>query len=91
MVKGNLRSRTFRRVYVRTPAGRNVLHHRRRKNGKPQCKDCGKELSGVARGTPAQIHRLSKTQRRPQRPYGGVLCSSCTRNLIKEQSRKVSM
>lgn len=91
MVRGNLRSRTFRRIYVRTPGSKNVLHYRRRKNGKPQCKECGKELPGVARGIPAQIHRLSKTQRRPERPYGGVLCSSCTRNLIKEQTRNVSV
>ena len=90
MVKGNLRSRTFRRIHVRTPAGRNVVHYRRRKKAKPQCRQCGANLLGVARGTPAQIKKLSRSQRRPERPYGGVLCSSCTRDLIKQQTRMVS-
>ena len=47
------------------------------------CKcSCGKELKGIPREIPGKIAKLSKTQRRPSRPYGGVLCSQCMRKTI---------
>ena len=67
---------------MRVPGGTVELHHRRRKNAKPQCADCGVFLPGVARGTPAQVKALARSSRRPERPYGGVLCSKCTRRTI---------
>jgi len=88
MVRGNKRSRTFRRVYVKTPGGKTVLHYRKRKSAKPQCGACGKVLPGVARGRITDIKKMSKTERRPERPFGGALCSECMRMHLKAQARK---
>lgn len=86
MVAPRYRSRRMRRVHVKTPGGRLVLHHERRKPGKPQCSDCGEYLKGVAHGIESKVRKLSKTQRRPERPYGGVLCSKCLRKKMIEKA-----
>ena len=77
-----------RKVFVRTPGGETVLHRRRFNTSKPVCAECGVVLKGVARGNPADVTKLSKTQRRPERPYGGVLCSKCTRKKLIKEARK---
>ena len=46
-----------------------------------------KPLSGVPRERPAKMANMPKTLKRPERPYGGVLCSKCTRELLKERTR----
>ena len=91
MVAPRFRSRRFRRVNVRTPGGNTVLHHERRKPGKPQCAKCGEYLKGVIRGTISKVQKASKTQRRPERPYGGMFCSRCTRKLIVSKARAMVM
>ena len=82
------KSRTLARTQVRTPAARVVTHHRQRKPSAPVCANCGTKLKGVPRGTPNQIKALTKSQRRPERPYGGVLCSACTRAKMKQAARQ---
>ena len=91
MVAPRFRSRRFRRVHVRTPGGKVVLHHERRKPGKAQCGLCGEYLKGVPRGIMSFVGKLSKTQRRPERPYGGVLCSKCMRKTFVEKARKMAV
>ena len=87
MVAGRFRSRSFRRVFVKTPGGNVVLRHERRKPSKATCAECGMVLTGVPREIPARIKKLSKTQRRPERPYGGVLCSKCMRLLFIKKAK----
>ena len=87
MVAPRFRSRTFRRIHVRLPGGSTVLRHERRAPGKAQCGMCGEVLKGVARGLPYQIGKLAKTERRPERPYGGNLCSKCMRKVMVEKAR----
>ncbi len=82
------KSRSLRRVKITTPGGKRTIHYRKGKPSKAVCGSCGKELAGVPRERPFRIKRLSKTQRRPERPYGGVLCSACTRKTLKEKARK---
>lgn len=82
MVEGRRKARTFRRIYVKTPGGRVTLHYRRRKPKKAPCALCGKVLAGVPRELPYKMRRLQKTKKRPERPYGGVLCSKCQREVI---------
>ena len=91
MVAPKFRSRSLRRVYVKTPGGKTIIHYRRRKPGKPQCAECGDVLKGVARGITAEIKKLSKTEKRPERPYGGNLCSKCSRKLIIEKARGIEI
>jgi len=60
--------------------------YRKRKESKQQCGSCGAVLKGIPR---VKISKLSKTQRRPERPYGGVLCSKCTRKKMVEKALKL--
>ncbi len=88
MVTVRYRSRTFRRIYVKKPGGDNIIQYKRRKNAKPQCAMCEAFLPGVARGTKAEVHALPRSARRPERPYGGTLCSACTRRTIIAKVRQ---
>ncbi|MBI4145013.1 50S ribosomal protein L34e [Candidatus Woesearchaeota archaeon] len=83
MVAPRLRSRTFRRRLTRTPGSRHVMHYARRKPSAAQCGSCGAALSGVPRMRPTQLKQLAKSSRRPERPFGGVLCSRCSRARFK--------
>ncbi len=85
---GRLKSRKrLRMVFVRTPGGRTTTHFRKKKPSKAKCGNCGKQLAGVPRELPSKMKNLPKTKKRPERPYGGVLCSKCTRSLLKNQAR----
>ena len=79
----------MRRTKVTTPSGRSVIHYTPRKHARAQCGTCGVFLQAVVTGRPSQIHKLSKSERRPSRPYGGVLCSKCTRLTVKAKARAV--
>jgi len=76
------RSRSLKRVQVRTPSGRVVTHYKYEAQGKHTCAICGIVLHGKPRGKPFQIAKLSKSERRPERPFGGMLCSRDTRIII---------
>lgn len=85
---GRFKSRKgLRMLFVRTPGGRTVVHFKRKKPSKAKCSNCSKILHGVPRELPFKMENLSKTKKRPERPYGGVLCSCCTRLLLREQAR----
>jgi len=86
MVSGKLKSRTLRRVKIRTPNGTKTVY-KHRKPSKPICGKCGVNLKGVPRARKSEIVNMPKTAKRPERPYGGVLCSKCTRALLKEKIR----
>jgi large subunit ribosomal protein L34e len=88
MVEGKKRSRTFRRVYVRTPGGRNVIHYKIRKKSRQHCSSCGTVLHGMKAAAPREMHSMPKTHKRPERPYGGVLCSQCMRRNIINKARQ---
>jgi large subunit ribosomal protein L34e len=82
MPRNSRRSRTLRRIHVKL-ASRTKLVYAKRAPSKPHCGTCGAVLHGVARGRVYQIAKLSKTEKRPDRPYGGNLCSKCMRLKIK--------
>ena len=82
MPEGKRKSRSQRRVYVRTPSSKSVLHYRARKPSKAVCGTCGAVLKGVPRETPAKLSKIPKSGRSPERPFGGKLCSACSRKII---------
>ncbi len=86
MVAPNRRTRTYRRIYAKTPGGHVVLHYGRRKPGKAQCASCEKFLAGVPHGLPYKVRRLPKTARRPERPFGGNLCGACMRSMMVDRA-----
>ncbi|MCH8003462.1 MAG: 50S ribosomal protein L34e [Nanoarchaeota archaeon] len=81
------RSRSLRRLQIKVPGGRTILHYKERKPGKAKCGSCGSLLKGVPRERNLKMHKLPKTKKRSTRPYGGNLCSKCTRSLIVEKVR----
>jgi large subunit ribosomal protein L34e len=88
MPAGKHKSGRYRKVYVKTPGSKTNVHFRERKPSKAICGNCKKQLAGVPRERPAKFNKLPKTAKRPERPYGGTLCSKCTRKLIKNKVRQ---
>lgn len=91
MAAPKIRSRSFRRISVRTPGGKQVIHYERRKPSAAKCGKCGGVLKGVARGIAADVKRVPKSERRPERPYGGSLCSRCMRSVFAMRARTMVM
>jgi large subunit ribosomal protein L34e len=88
MTRPSRRSRTFRRVHVKTPGARSKLDYRKRKPGKAVCAVCYAPLHGVPRERPYKLRKLSKSGKRPQRTFGGVMCSKCSRRELIRKARK---
>ena len=88
MVERRLRSRSFRRVKRKLPGGRVTTHYKKRNPKNASCSGCGDVLKGMPRLTPLRMKNLAKTKKRPQRPYGGVLCSKCSRKKILDSINK---
>ena len=87
MVAPRHRSHSLRRVFKRTPGGKTVIHYVRRKPKQARCAICGRPLAGVPRENPSKLRNMSKSSKRPERPYGGVLCNSCMRRVLIEEAR----
>ncbi len=81
------RARTWRRIKKRTPGASLTLHYEKRKAGKAKCAICATELHGVPALRPYQMGKLAKTEKRPERPYGGVICPNCLARGIREAVR----
>lgn len=82
------RSRTLRRVFRKTPGSKTVLSFRARKHSKAKCNVCGAVLNAVPREISSKMKNMPKTKKRPERPYGGVLCSRCMRSKIVSKVRR---
>ena len=87
MPRGSEKSGRFRKIFVKVPGGETKVHLRERKPKKAHCAVCGKQLAGVVRERPAVMANLPKTAKRPERPFGGVLCSSCMRLQLQQKVR----
>ena len=88
MTKPAHRSRSMRRVFRKLPGGRTTLHYRKRKPSEPKCGSCGTTLIGIPNERDYKMQGMSKGKNRVSRPFGGMFCSKCTRNLIKKEVRK---
>lgn len=87
MPEGKYKSRSYRRVFKKTPGGRNVVHYTRRKPAKARCPVTGDVLKGVPRERPVKMRNMAKTKKRPERPFGGVLSSKASRAVLKQKAR----
>ena len=85
MVRRSLRSRSLKRKKMRTPGNRAVVHYEAKKTKIAKCAGCQQPLKGVPRVARTEMRKLAKTKRRPERPYGGNLCSSCMRKKFKKE------
>ena len=87
MPASKTKSRTFRRTRKRVVSGL-VVRYKKKKPAKSHCAGCGSFLAAVPSDTAANIRKYPKTARRPERPFGGVLCSSCSRRAIIKRVRQ---
>lgn len=90
MPRGMYKSGRLRKVFVKTPGGKTNVHYRQRKPSKAKCGNCKKQLAGVPRELPGKMMNLPKTAKRPERPYGGVLCFHCMKKLMLQKARAES-
>ena len=79
-------SKAFRRKRVlkrRSPAGHRVVIYKTRIPGIAHCALCGGKMHGV----PRIKQRLAKTEKRPERVFGGVLCGKCVALVVRDRTR----
>lgn len=76
------RSKSAKRMSVRTPTGRNVLHFKGKRPGRISCRICGAVLGGVNNS-----RRAAKSEKTPTRVFAGQLCAGCTAEVVKIKSR----
>ncbi|MBW6451801.1 MAG: 50S ribosomal protein L34e [DPANN group archaeon] len=90
-MKPRHRSHSLRRVKLKTPSGENKMHFVARKPKIAHCSKCKDKLHGVPRDLPNKIKNMAKTEKRPERVFGGKLCASCTKQEIKERVRSITL
>ena len=81
-----INTRSKKKYRVKTPGGKTVMHVKQKKNKAIRCVSCGAKLNR-AKVTNKEFRKLTKSQRRPQRPYPDM-CPSCMRTKVKESIRK---
>lgn len=64
--------------------------HKRDKPHAVRCPLCDTKLAGMPRLHSLQLRRLSKTEKRPERVFGGVLCGNCVKAILKSKARLAS-
>lgn len=78
--------RKAKKIKKKTPSGRHVIRRGRKKPSTAKCAMCGGKLHGVPKQRPSKLQKIPASKRKPNRPYGGNLCSKCMR---KKFTRKV--
>lgn len=81
--------KTMKKVRRKTITGRNAFTYRKARVAAAVCGNCGRELHGVPRLNKYLLAKLSKTEKRPNRKFGGYYCSNCTKELMRAAARKV--
>ncbi|MDP3918423.1 MAG: 50S ribosomal protein L34e [Nanoarchaeota archaeon] len=82
------KNRTFRKVLVKL-SDRITTHYRKRNPKAAHCASCSAVLQAVPRKRDYKMSNLPKTMKRPERPYGGVLCSKCMRREMVSRARSI--
>ena len=70
-----------------SPGGKKAQKRKADKQAKARCALCKSLLGGVPNRSHAGMSKLAKTQKRPERPFGGVLCPSCLSQVIRDKVR----
>lgn len=86
-MRPGLRSRSVKRVCRKLPGGESKVLYVRRKHYRARCAICGRPLHGVPLD-PDVIRRGAKTLKRPERPYGGVICPDCLARALRIAARE---
>ena len=79
--------RVLRKTTRRSQSGRTVVRYKRAKPSAAHCALCGGKLNAVPRARPSEMAKFAKTEKRPERIFGGVLCAGCVKAALKEKVR----
>lgn len=79
----------MRKIKTRTPSGKVVINERNEKPSVAVCAMCRQPLHGMKKRNQSQLRKLSKTEKRPSRLYGGYLCANCTKELVRTKARMI--
>jgi large subunit ribosomal protein L34e len=61
----------------------------KKRSAKHKCARCGCEMHGMKRFLQAKMSKFSKSEKKPERIFGGYYCANCTREVLRERARKV--
>lgn len=86
MPRPGLRVSSLRKIKKKIPGGASIIFYFKKKPSPAKCGDCGKPLHGVKSERPSKM-KGKKSQKRVSRPYGGNLCSACSRKRLKAKVR----
>ncbi|MDD3263299.1 MAG: 50S ribosomal protein L34e [Candidatus Nanoarchaeia archaeon] len=84
-MNNKFKSGTYRKVFTKL-SSRVAIHFKKRKPSKAHCSVCGRPLGGMAQERPVKMKNLPKSQKRPERIFGGVMCPSCLKRYLIENS-----
>ena len=87
MPQPRFRSTSYRKTQKRLPGGDTVVRYTRRSPQPVKCGKCGVALKGIPREMPLRMKKLGISKKTVSRPYGGNLCSKCSRQLVKRATR----
>lgn len=73
-----------------TPSGKHTVIRMSKKPSSRKCALCGGILHGVPKRGAGGLSKMSKTEKRPERVFGGVLCSGCVTRVLIEKTRIAS-
>ncbi|MEM7825490.1 MAG: 50S ribosomal protein L34e [Candidatus Aenigmatarchaeota archaeon] len=76
------------KIKVKTPGKRLKVHLKKKKPRISKCAICKKPLHGIKKLLPSEAKKLAKSKKRPERIFGGYLCSNCLKEFLKEKVRK---
>jgi large subunit ribosomal protein L34e len=74
-------------LYRKTPSGKTARLTKKKKPKPSTCALCDSRLHATPKASRSAVRKLSHTQRRPERMFGGVLCGNCTQHLVKTKAR----
>jgi len=80
-------STSFRKIQRKTPGGITVTHYNYKLHSKHLCAICKEVLHGKPRVRPAEMKHLGKSERKPERPFGGMLCPQCSRLIMMYRAK----
>ena len=87
MASGKHKSKSLRKVFVKTPGSKTKVHYKSKKPKKPVCSEEGTQLHGIPRLKASKMKKLSKSKKRPSRPFAGVLSSKAMKRKMKEKAK----
>jgi large subunit ribosomal protein L34e len=71
-----------KKTFKKLPGGKTVVRRKEARKGTPTCAICKENLKGTSYSP-----KLKKSERRPERPFGGYLCQECSEKVFVYKTR----